>query len=365
VKGLKNIIFLINIIVGLALFLSYMAVFTSPEITVLPSFFALAYPVLLIINAAFVVWWIIVNFKRCLFSLLIIIVGFGHLSRFYQFSGNEIPTEDIESIHVMSYNVQLFGLYNWGINSTIRDSIIDFIGNESPDILCLQEYYYNSKGVFKTSSEILAKLGNLHVNEAFSAQPDRTQNFGMATFLSYPVVNKGKIEFENSFNMAQFTDFIWQNDTIRVYNIHLQSIHFDAENYEDVDDLVISEIDKEKLHRYNGIVKKMTYAFERRAAQSEKVREHIENSPYPVIICGDFNDTQQSYAYHKIAKGFNDCFQDSGKGFGITFQRKKLRMRIDHILCDKNLKSYGFQTKKIEFSDHFPVSCYISRKYIK
>jgi endonuclease/exonuclease/phosphatase family metal-dependent hydrolase len=187
----------------------------------------------------------------------------------------------------------------------------------------------------------------------------------MATFLSYPVVNKGKIEFENSFNMAQFTDFIWQNDTIRVYNIHLQSIHFDAENYEDVDDLVISEIDKEKLHRYNGIVKKMTYAFERRAAQSEKVREHIENSPYPVIICGDFNDTQQSYAYHKIAKGFNDCFQDSGKGFGITFQRKKLRMRIDHILCDKNLKSYGFQTKKIEFSDHFPVSCYISRKYIK
>ncbi len=361
-KFLQIILFLINIIFAAALCGVYASAFISPEITPIPNLMGLAFPILVVINLLFVLWWLITKPKRMILSVIVIILGFLPLSKTYRFSNKPLPADDKESMHLLSYNVQLFGLYNWKNNLSIRDSIIDFIHNENPDILCIQEYYKNSLGNFETKGEILKKLDNMQVHEAFSTSLYESQYFGVATFMKYPIINTGEIQFDSTHNMAQYTDFIFQADTLRLYNIHLQSIYFDDENYQEVDKFTSTDFDKAKLIRIKSLTKKIAYASQRRALQAETIHNHIKKSPYPVIVCGDFNAPVTSYEYASVAKGLKDAFQSAGKGFGFSFQRSLVSMRIDHILHSKSLKSYQFNTKNLTHSDHFPVSCYIRKK---
>jgi endonuclease/exonuclease/phosphatase family metal-dependent hydrolase len=244
----------------------------------------------------------------------------------------------------------------------IRDSIINFIQSEQPDILCLQEYYADQSGKFETGTLLSKGLGDVNVHKSFSVQMHGQQSYGMASFLKYPIFHTGEIQFENSNNLVQFTDFIFQKDTLRLYNIHLQSLHFDDKNYKDLDNLQVKKINKKQLGSIRNIMHKFAYASKQRARQSDSVKNHINQSPYPVILCGDFNDTPGSYAYSVLSKDLKDAFRKSGRGLGFSYQRGFLRMRIDHILHDNSLKSYGFKTKNVKYSDHFPVSCYLSAK---
>ena len=176
------------------------------------------------------------------------------------------------------------------------------------------------------------------------------------------MLNTGEIQFENSNNLVQLTDFIFQKDTLRLYNIHLQSLHFDDKDYKDIDNLKVKEINKKQLGSIRAIMHKFAYASKQRAIQSDFVKKHINQSPYPVILCGGFNDTPGSYAYNVLAKDLKDAFRSSGRGLDFSYQRGLLHMRIDHVLYDNALKSYGFNTKNVKYSDHFPVSCYLSAK---
>ncbi|MFP4664887.1 MAG: endonuclease/exonuclease/phosphatase family protein [Bacteroidales bacterium] len=362
-KIINLIIWILNWVAGLLLFISYLALYISPETSTLPAFLGLIYPLLLIMNIIFIVWWLFVRWKRLFFSLVIILLGFSHIGRTWQLKGTSIPDKaDASQIKVMSYNVQLLGLYNWKENTNIRDSIVGFLADEQPDILCLQEYFFSESSNFETTRLLRKSLnaGNLHQGVAIEAV--NKQKFGMASFLNYPIINKGEIQFDSSNNLCIYTDFLWHGDTIRLYNIHLQSIHFNNDDYEDVDKLILSEIDRKKLSRYNNIRKKLAYAFERRANQASEVGQHIENSPYPVIVCGDFNDSPISYAYHQIGKKLDDSFTESGQGLAYSYKRKYLRMRIDHILHSKSLGSFEHKVHEIGFSDHFPVSCFLRKE---
>ncbi|MEA1873655.1 MAG: endonuclease/exonuclease/phosphatase family protein [Bacteroidota bacterium] len=362
-KILRIILIFLNVLAATALLLSYAASYISPEKIAHLAYFGFAYPALLIINLIFILFWVFSRLKYALISLITILLGFGILSKHVQIFGKSLPDEKANSyIHLISYNVQLFGLYNWTQNQEIRDSIINFIQSEQPDILCLQEYYTNQSGRFKTGSLITEALEDVNMHESFSVHMHGYQSYGMASFIRYPICHTGEIQFENSNNLVQFTDFIFQKDTLRLYNIHLQSLHFDNTDYQNLDNLQVKTINKKELGKIRNIMHKFVYAAKKRVIQSDSIKYHINQSPYPVIVCGDFNDTPGSYTYNLISKDLKDAFQKSGKGLDLSYQRGILRMRIDHILHDKSLKSYGFETKNIKYSDHFPVSCYLSAK---
>jgi endonuclease/exonuclease/phosphatase family metal-dependent hydrolase len=362
-KFLRIVMIFLNVLAATALLLSYAASYISPEKIPHLAYFGFVYPALLILNLIFIIFWIFFRIKYALISLITILLGFGILSRHVQVLGKTVPDAESESyIHLMSYNVQIFGLYNWKQNQQIRDSIINFIQSEQPDILCLQEYYADQSGKFETGTLLSKGLGDVNVHKSFSVQMHGQQSYGMASFLKYPIFHTGEIQFENSNNLVQFTDFIFQKDTLRLYNIHLQSLHFDDKNYKDLDNLQVKKINKKQLGSIRNIMHKFAYASKQRARQSDSVKNHINQSPYPVILCGDFNDTPGSYAYSVLSKDLKDAFRKSGRGLGFSYQRGFLRMRIDHILHDNSLKSYGFKTKNVKYSDHFPVSCYLSAK---
>ncbi len=362
-KFIRAIFVFLNILVVILLMMSYAAGFLSPEKFHLPTLMGFLFPYIAGLNVLFVIFWLIFKYQYSLISLIALLAGFGLISRFVQISGKNLPeNEEKEIMYVISYNTQIFGWYHWDNNLEIRDSILDFIEKEQPDILCIQEYFTTRNSRFQTGKLIQEKLNGISIHEAFAIMPDNNQAFGLATFIRYPIIGKGNIQFENSNNLVQFTDFIFQNDTLRLYNAHLQSLHFNLNDYSEVDEINLREISIEQLGSKKQIIKKFLAASKQRAAQADSLASHIALSPYPVIVCGDFNDTPGSYAYHQIAKNLKDAFKASGQGFDFSYSRKILKLRIDHILYDKSLESYAFNTKNVNFSDHFPVSCYLSSK---
>lgn len=360
-KVFLNIVYALNILAALLLFTSYLAYYINPNLISIPSFLALAYPLLLVVNGLFLIFWLIVKIRRIWLTLIIILLGFGHMGHMYQISGKKDKTKHT-SFKVMSYNVQLFGLYDWHNNTEHRGKIFNVLRSEQPDILCLQEYYMNKSGYFPTSDSLLSFLDAKNMHQDFSASPDENQNFGMATFSSFPIIARGVIQFDNSYNMCLFSDIAIASDTFRVYNVHLQSIYFTREILQDINETSLTKIDKTKISEFKSVYRKLRRGFRQRAGQAVLVGEHIRKSPYPVIVCGDFNDTPNSFAYHEIAKGLKDSFKESGKGFGHSLEKGVLRMRIDHILHSSDIKAYGHHNLKNDYSDHYPVITYMQIK---
>jgi endonuclease/exonuclease/phosphatase family metal-dependent hydrolase len=272
-----------------------------------------------------------------------------------------MPSDTTQLVKVMSYNVQILGLYS---ESNNREKIIQFLKEERPDITCLQEYCQTNslKNSFVTAHQIKEALDVKN----YSLHTPLSRNnylFGMAIFTKYPIIHQGTIAFKDAkTNHAMFVDIKIKTDTVRVYNVHFQSIHFGAEDYLFAQQAASNtEMSNEKWKEHSiRILKKIKAGFAKRSAQVDTIVNHINSSPYRVIVCGDFNDTPWSYTYKQIRNLLEDAFVESGKGFGYSMVINKfLSFRIDYIFHDKSFQSYGFTTGNIHASDHYPVYTYL------
>ena len=358
-KILHKILILLFVISIISLLLSYLSVYINPNTIWVISFFGLAFPVIILINLAFLLYWIYRK-KRKLYiiSIITIILGMSHITDFFQinmFSNSE--SEQEESFKILSYNVRLFDLYSWDNQFVKRNAIFDLIKNEKADIICLQEFYYDITGNFPTLDTLveLQDAKNYYVSD--SQFKRNKHHFGMIIFSKYPIINNGDIRYGKSDNFTSFADIVIKNDTIRVYNNHLQSIRFDYSDYELMDDIDL-KIDSNEIKSAKNITKLLKVAFEKRAAQAEQLAEHISNSPYKTIVAGDFNDTPISYAYNTIINaGLEDAFWESGFLISNTYVGKFPSFRIDYILHSKELESFNYNRIKEEYSDHYPITC--------
>lgn len=355
-KAGKIFLYTINLLCVFSLLIAYLAQYTSPKEYLFPAYFGLAYPVLLISNIIFVIHWLLHKKKLFAVSLTVILIGWYPLINTIQINVNS-NNEQGKSLKILSYNVRMFDRYNWSKKKNTRSNILKFVSGENPEIVCLQEFYSSHKDSVPILDTLLSLQKAKYYHVSYSDNTKRNSGYGIATFSCYPIVNRGNITFGIENDICIFSDILINSDTLRIYNNHLASVHFNNENYALINN--ISDYD-EPYKGLNDIFSKLNNAFIKRSKQVDKVASHIQNSPYPVIVCGDFNDTPVSYTYHKLRSNLEDTFVASGSGLGSTYTGIVLPVRIDFIFHDNTFQCNSFKIHNVRFSDHNPLMCHLS-----
>jgi endonuclease/exonuclease/phosphatase family metal-dependent hydrolase len=338
---------LLNILAVLLLIATYLSVYIPPDVCWISFFFGLIYPYLLWINLFFVVGWLILKPRYLFLSLVTVVAGWSFLIRYIQWDNK---TSDKPGIDVISYNVNYFEKQGSGISQQTADSIIAFLEERSPDIVCLQEVRLRSPRIFDLPALIRRFAFAEHYQYARTAHSG-----GMVTITRYPVVGMEEIRFAHSGNMALATDVVAAEDTLRILNVHLQSFRIDPEDYSILSSPDLTESsDRQEIKKVSGKLKR---ASQMRALQARMIREYIDKSPFPVLVCGDFNDTPFSYTYRKVKGKLKDAYVESGKGIGHTYIGTLPSFRIDFILHGDYFESCNYTQGTMDFSDHRPVSC--------
>jgi endonuclease/exonuclease/phosphatase family metal-dependent hydrolase len=349
-KLFRKILLAINILFAGLLLMSYLAVLISPEDFILPAFFGLMYPYLLIINVVIAVIWA-VNLKlQALLSVGVILLGFSHLMNYIKPSRSASGVEPLFSL--MSYNVRLFNLYEGPGTVSTETEILNLVTEEQPDILCIQEYYAGSdwRGITGRFSSVMGQQIESHVKMTGRGA---TGAYGIATFSRFPIINRGEIIHPNSPSLTIYTDLTIGSDTFRIFNNHLQSFRLGRTERSFIAGIMGNQ--ESRYSEIRNVYMSLRDGFVKRASQAKVLKAFIDNSPYPVIVTGDFNDTPVSYSYRKIRKGLTDSFLKAGYGAGFTYRGNYPPNRIDYILHDNKVKAVRFNVTKVRFSDHYPV----------
>jgi vancomycin resistance protein VanJ len=295
------------------------------------SFLTFFFPIFTLFNLIFLIYWIL-NFNLKLILSLTIFLILNHYSiSFYNLNDSNI---DSNGLHVMSYNVRLFNHYKWIDSDSVPEKIKKFIVKENPDLLAVQEYHNKYKRVFKN-------FKNKHVILSGN-------NVGKAIYTNNKLINKGTVDLQDFGNVAIFIDFLQNKDTIRLYNAHFESFKVD---------LIALKADVESIKE---VIFKTKKAYLVQETQSSALIQHMLQSPYPVVLAADLNNTQHSFFYKQFKNNFNDSFISNGAGFGSTYDFKFMPIRIDYLFNSKSINVNNFKVYSNILSDHMPISVFLN-----
>jgi endonuclease/exonuclease/phosphatase family metal-dependent hydrolase len=358
-KIIYRILLAVNGIFAITLLLSYLAVIVSPATFALPALFGLAYPYLLFINIIFVIIWAMLLRYEALVSLAVILIGFGQFSNYIKLtkpSGNKT-----NSYKILSYNVRLFNYFENNRGLTSEKKIFTFLKNQSPDIICLQDLFFAGKPVVEESM-MIGYLGGKYYSHMKVTVSGKNRYYGIVTFSKYPIIKRGEIVHPSSSSLTIYTDILLNNDTVRIYNNHLESFRLKRMERSFIEEMT-SATDKKTISEVKNISLSLRKGFMKRAVQAQVVKDYINKSRIKVMVAGDFNDTPVSYTYRKIRKGLNDAFINSGYGAGFTYNGNYPPNRIDYILYDNKFVNSYFEIIKLKYSDHYPIIAYFKKKH--
>ncbi|MGD1946844.1 MAG: endonuclease/exonuclease/phosphatase family protein [Croceivirga sp.] len=278
-------------------------------------------------------YWVFKGSKWALASLFVMGLSYYVFGNFYK-GGQDAKSKEGD-FTVMSYNAMGFNRFDQINMPHAGDSISAFIIEKSPDIVCLQEHARSRKK-------------QLMQYRYLSETPRNSSRSIQAIFSKYPIIGRGSLNLPESTNNIIFADVAINNDTIRVYNVHLESFKIVP------NDTDISSKASEKV--YQRI--KSTITTQRR--QAKLLREHISASPFSALVCGDFNNTQFSRVFRLVSEGMEDSFQVMGNGMGKTYSVKGVPLRIDYILAENRFEFLGHWNYEKKYSDHEPVMARVS-----
>ena len=356
----KKIFILINVFVAICFLAgAYVKYFDPARWWFLELFtFILAY--LLLVLIFFFLFWVFKKSFWCFISLITVIAGWHAVINIFpiNFSSSFTFEKNPGSIRVMSWNVEQFNILHHKDNPEVKQEMFDLINKYDPDIACFQEMVAGDKkrGVnyFPDIQKALRFVDYLY-SYSLKDDFDRYHHFGRIIFSKLPIINKQTVvNYPNDYNATfQYIDVLKGNDTIRVFNVHLQSLKFSQANLEYLDKAGINS--DSNITESKSIIAKIKTGFIKRSVQANFIKDEINHSPYPVIVCGDFNDVPNSYPYETIGAGLQNAFVEKGYGVARTFTTISPTLRIDNIFADKKFTVVQFTRVKKLLSDHFPI----------
>ncbi|MCL6265383.1 endonuclease/exonuclease/phosphatase family protein [Flagellimonas myxillae] len=326
----------INLLFGLITLVALIVAFIP--VTYLPALSAISFlvPALISIHVAFVLFWFVRKKRYMLLSGALVVIWYMLLGTFYRFSGPSNADADSEkSLSVMSFNSRRFNEHRQLDRDNVDSLILDFVTEKDPDILCFQECYYLMK-----RNGALGQYKYRYVDYEWGKPAKRVIQ---AIYSKYPIIKKDSILFPKSSNSAIYADIQYGNDTLRIYNVHLQSFS------------IIPEFDAITNQKSSKLLARSKQVMLKQHEQVNLVKESMRQNPYKKIVVGDFNNTQYSNVYQTIKGEMTDTFLEKGSSFGRTYNLLGFPMRIDYILADPSIEVVSHKNFNEKLSDHYPV----------
>lgn len=315
----------------------------------------LAFPVFVLINLGFLVFWLIFKPRRAIIPIMGFVCGYSPIRRYLPLNvGREVPEN---AIKVITYNVNHIAYDRF---KTADNPILQYLVKQKADILCMQESGYKKELRQLTDSLLLPVYPYHETMRSHSNESDL-----LAIYTRYPILKKELIEYESKGNVSVAFHLLVDGDTVVVVNNHLQSIGYTESDKDAFNQIIKGETNKELAEvESRKIVDKYQKAMVQRYPQVDSVLNYIDKyAGYSMIVCGDFNDGPISYTRRMLSRNLVDCFVESGTGLGITYHKKRFYVRIDHILCSDDWMPYKCVVdNEIKESDHYPVICWLKKR---
>ena len=345
-KLLGKLMYLFGLLAMAGLLGAYAASYIDPNVSVLPALLGVSYPYLLIANLVFLLYWVLRWKKMAWFELAVILLGIPAFMTYYG-TAEVREADEPADLAILSYNVRYFDFYNWSEDKNARKKLLDYLNGYKGDVICLQEF---SMKFGSADEKALANRLNTY--------PYRYISDNMGIFSRLPIVGQGRLAFpKDDSGSCLYCDLVVGNDTVRVYNVHLESYRFSTKDRAFVQGIGKGIKDGELSDGARGLAARFAVATRNRAKQAEQISRHLCRSPYFVILCGDFNDTPLSYTYRKMKTGLRDAFIECGRGVGNTYIGEFPSFRIDYILHSPELSAVSYFRDTVALSDHYPVRC--------
>lgn len=352
---LKLFLLIVYIVIVFIYLLTCLLPFLNPGKFWFIAVLGLAYPFLL---ALVIISFLILLVKRSkwlFLPLAALLLSWQQLSVLLgtHFSNEFNKEKKKESLRVLSWNVS-----RWTENKnsakgkkdgSFRNQMMEAIKKENADVLCLQEFFQcYAPTYFPDNIKPLEEMGyKYHYFSPVSITVNGLFQTGLAIFSRYPITDSAYFKtisggHSEGFNYA---DIKFENQTIRFFNTHLESIGINRSDYGDVG----------KTESAKSIFGKLKRSYYLRSQQASQLRQEMDRSPYPVVFCGDVDDVPNSYAYFKVKGNMQDAFLKKGAGLGRTFKFVSPTLRIDYMMADKRLDIGQFTKPQYEYSDHYPL----------
>lgn len=356
----KKIFILLNVLVGVLFLAGANVKYFNPKQWWFMSLFTLMLPYLLLVLVLFVFFWLFVKPGWIFISLIVIFASFQAVKNIYplHFASDFRIHKNGDNIRIMSWNVEFFNILHYKDHPEKKQEIIDLINKYDPDIACFQEMV---AGENKKALNYFPDIKNdLRFSDYFYSYRvrndfDKYHHYGIIIFSKFPIIRKQTlVNNPDSYNSTfQFVDLLAGTDTLRIFNIHLQSLKFSRDNLNYLDNGTVPSAGN--ISESKNIIEKIKLGVLKRASQADFIKDEMNHSPYPVIVCGDFNDVPVSYAYETIGEGLQNAFVAKGSGISRTFSSISPTLRIDNIFADKKFEITQFTRIRKSYSDHFPI----------
>lgn len=349
-----------NVIIALLFLAGGNARYFNPASWWFLGFITLSMPYILFILIIFMIYWLIMKSSWALVTMLTLGLSWRSIQNIFpaNLPSNFSMNKKANALRIMSWNVEQFEILQHKEHPELKQEMLDLINRYQPDIMCFQEMVAGAeKRAINNIPDFKQKLKFSNYYYSFDERLDFDNNhhFGIMIFSKIPIINSQTIfhpphDYNTTF---QYVDIVLNKDTIRVFNVHLQSLKFTRDNRQYIDKPVMNT--DTTIIESKNILSKMKTAFIKRGAQADYVREEEDKCNYPIILCGDFNDVPNSYAYETIGKGLQNAFVEKGSGLGRTFYGISPTLRIDNVFVGKEFTVQQFTRVKQKLSDHFPL----------
>lgn len=319
-------------------------------------FIMISLPIIWGVHILFILFWILAKSTRAFLPIAVLLLAWPLYSRTFKLGSSQASETTKKSFKLLNYNVYGFGIHADGDHdrhdSLIRNSA-QWITDMDADILCFQEYFSPGKSRKIDLEDFFNKKGFKHYIylDKGKSHYSSIHDGGLVIFSKFPIVHRQDSYFEGQ-NGLLSADVVIGKDTVRIINTHLYSMT-----------LKLNRLANQK--RYSGVkretrgtLRQMQRGFINRNTEVHLLESWIQASPYPVVICGDFNETPYSYVYGRLRKRLANAFELKGSGFGFSYNKLPKFIRIDNqFFDDKKLTILDFKThREVRFSDHYPLT---------